>query len=73
MPTNYFKCNSCQSFSDKIYHKMNEIVVCKVCNSEMIKIFKSINTSMLSSEEKNESILSCLENNKKELKKLKGD
>jgi hypothetical protein len=52
---------------------MNEIVVCKVCNSEMIKIFKSINTSMLSSEEKNESILSCLENNKKELKKLKGD
>ena len=73
MPTNYFRCNNCQIYSDKIFHKMNEIVTCKECHGEMVKIYKSINTSMLNIEEKNESISSCLENNKKELKKLKGD
>ena len=73
MPTNYFKCNNCEIYSDKIFHKVNEIITCKKCYKQMVKIYKNINTSMLTIEEKNESISSCIENNKKELKKLKGD
>ena len=73
MPTNYFKCSNCGILSDKIYHKIDEIVNCKGCNSKMEKIFKNINTALLMPEQKNESIQSCLENNKKELKKLKGE
>jgi hypothetical protein len=73
MPTNYFKCNNCGFLSDKIYHKIDQIVLCKMCDSGMSKIYKNINTSLLVPEQKNESIQSCLENNKKELKKIKGE